>query len=44
VFYRKFGNGNGTAIGGNELTIQCDRAGEKRVADSFVGRVHIYSR
>jgi DNA helicase II / ATP-dependent DNA helicase PcrA len=39
VFHQKFGNGNVTAIDGNKLTIQFDRAGEKRVVDSFVGRV-----
>jgi DNA helicase II / ATP-dependent DNA helicase PcrA len=36
VFHQKFGNGNVTAIDGNKLTIQFDRAGEKRVVDSFV--------
>jgi DNA helicase II / ATP-dependent DNA helicase PcrA len=39
VFHQKFGNGNITAIDGNKLTIQFDRAGEKRVVDSFVERV-----
>ena len=39
VFHQKFGNGNVTAIDGNKLTIQFDRAGEKRVVDSFVERV-----
>jgi ATP-dependent DNA helicase UvrD/PcrA len=39
VFHQKFGNGNVTAIDGNKLTIQFDRAGEKRVVDSFVDRV-----
>jgi len=39
VFHLKFGNGNVTAIDGNKLTIQFDRAGEKRVVDSFVERV-----
>jgi DNA helicase-2/ATP-dependent DNA helicase PcrA len=38
VFHQKFGNGNITAIDGNKLTIQFDRAGEKRVVDSFVQR------
>jgi DNA helicase-2/ATP-dependent DNA helicase PcrA len=37
VFHQKFGNV--TAIDGNKLTIQLDRAGEKRVVDSFVERV-----
>jgi DNA helicase II / ATP-dependent DNA helicase PcrA len=27
------------AIDGNKLTIACDKAGEKRVVDSFVERV-----
>jgi DNA helicase II / ATP-dependent DNA helicase PcrA len=39
VFHQKFGNGNITAIDGNKLTIAFDRAGEKRVVDSFVERV-----
>ncbi|MBI3434031.1 MAG: UvrD-helicase domain-containing protein [Proteobacteria bacterium] len=38
VFHQKFGNGNVTAVDGNKLTIQFDRAGEKRVVDSFVAR------
>ena len=36
VFHQKFGNGNVTAIDGNKLTVQFDKAGEKRVVDSFV--------
>jgi ATP-dependent DNA helicase UvrD/PcrA len=39
VFHLKFGNGNVTAIDGNKLTIQFDKAGEKRVVDGFVERV-----
>ena len=39
VFHQKFGNGNVTHIDGNKLTIQFDKAGEKRVVDSFVERV-----
>jgi DNA helicase-2/ATP-dependent DNA helicase PcrA len=39
VFHQKFGNGNVTAIDGNKLTISFDKAGEKRVVDSFVERV-----
>ncbi|MBV6487491.1 MAG: ATP-dependent DNA helicase Rep [Pseudorhodoplanes sp.] len=39
VFHIKFGNGNVTAVDGNKLTIQFDKAGEKRVVDSFVERV-----
>ncbi|MGE3146208.1 MAG: ATP-dependent helicase, partial [Pseudorhodoplanes sp.] len=39
VFHIKFGNGNVVAVDGNKLTIQFDKAGEKRVVDSFVERV-----
>ena len=39
VFHLKFGNGNVTAVDGNKLTIKFDKAGEKRVVDSFVERV-----
>ena len=39
VFHQKFGNGNVTGIDGNKLTIAFDKAGEKRVVDSFVDRV-----
>ncbi len=39
VFHQKFGNGNITAIDGNKLTIDFDKAGQKRVVDSFVERV-----
>jgi DNA helicase II / ATP-dependent DNA helicase PcrA len=39
VFHQKFGNGNVIAIDGNKLTIHFDKAGEKRVVDSFVERV-----
>ena len=39
VFHMKFGNGNVVAIDGNKLTIAFDKAGEKRVVDSFVERV-----
>ncbi len=38
VFHDKFGNGDVTAVDGNKLTIQFDKAGEKRVVDSFVRR------
>jgi DNA helicase-2/ATP-dependent DNA helicase PcrA len=38
VFHQKFGNGNVTVVDGNKLTIQFDKAGEKRVVDSFVER------
>ena len=37
VFHQKFGNV--TAIDGNKLMIQFDKAGEKRVVDSFVEKV-----
>ncbi|GIL01036.1 MAG: DNA helicase [Alphaproteobacteria bacterium] len=40
VFHMKFGNGNIVAIDGNKLTIDFDRAGQKRVLDSFVEGVH----
>ncbi|WP_430251433.1 ATP-dependent helicase [Neorhizobium sp. DAR64860/K0K1] len=36
VFHIKFGNGNVTAIEGNKLTIEFDKAGQKRVLDGFV--------
>ena len=39
VFHIKFGNGDVTAVDGNKLTIPFDKAGEKRVVDSFVERV-----
>ncbi|MCG6856457.1 MAG: UvrD-helicase domain-containing protein [Salaquimonas sp.] len=36
VFHLKFGNGNIVAIDGNKLTIDFDKAGQKRVLESFV--------
>jgi DNA helicase-2/ATP-dependent DNA helicase PcrA len=39
VFHVKFGNGNVVAVDGNKLTIAFDKAGEKRVVDSFVERI-----
>jgi DNA helicase-2/ATP-dependent DNA helicase PcrA len=36
VFHQKFGNGNVSAIEGNKLTIDFDRAGQKKVLESFV--------
>lgn len=39
VFHLKFGNGNVTNVDGNKLTIDFDRAGQKRVLDSFVEAV-----
>ena len=39
VFHQKFGNGGVVAVDGNKLTIAFDKAGEKRVVDSFVERI-----
>ncbi|MDZ5698184.1 ATP-dependent helicase [Chelativorans sp. M5D2P16] len=39
VFHLKFGNGNIASIDGNKLTIDFDKAGQKRVLESFVERV-----
>ncbi len=39
VFHQKFGNGNIALIDGNKLTIDFDKAGQKRVLDSFVEAV-----
>jgi len=39
VFHVKFGNGNISAIEGNKLTIEFDKAGQKRVLEGFVERV-----
>ena len=39
VFHQKFGNGHVTAVDGNKLVVQFDRAGEKRVVDSYVQRL-----
>ncbi|HTV67471.1 MAG TPA: UvrD-helicase domain-containing protein [Rhizobiaceae bacterium] len=36
VFHQKFGNGNIAAIDGNKLTIDFDKAGQKKVLESFV--------
>ena len=38
VFHQKFGYGRVTAVEGNKLTIAFEKAGEKRVIDSFVQR------
>ncbi len=38
VFHIKFGNGSVAAIEGNKLTIDFDRAGQKRVLEGFVER------
>ncbi|MEO5322406.1 UvrD-helicase domain-containing protein [Mesorhizobium sp. CC13] len=39
VFHQKFGNGNISAIDGNKLTINFDKAGQKKVLESFVAGV-----
>jgi DNA helicase-2/ATP-dependent DNA helicase PcrA len=39
VFHQKFGYGEVVRIDGNKLTIAFDKAGEKKVVDSFVDRV-----
>jgi DNA helicase-2/ATP-dependent DNA helicase PcrA len=39
VFHIKFGNGNVVTVEGNKLTIDFDRAGQKRVLDGFVEKV-----
>ena len=36
VFHQKFGNGNVASVEGNKLTIDFDKAGQKRVLDGFV--------
>ena len=38
VFHLKFGYGNISSIDGNKLTIEFEKAGRKRVLDSFVER------
>ena len=39
VFHQKFGNGNIAAVEGNKLTIDFDKAGQKKVLDSFVSGI-----
>jgi DNA helicase II / ATP-dependent DNA helicase PcrA len=39
VFHIKFGNGHVASIEGNKLTIDFDKAGQKRVLDGFVEKV-----
>ncbi|HEY0328381.1 MAG TPA: UvrD-helicase domain-containing protein [Rhodopseudomonas sp.] len=39
VFHQKFGYGDVVRVDGNKLTIAFDKAGEKKVVDSFVERV-----
>src|SRR5262245_35495387 len=41
VFHEKFGYGRVAAIDGNKLTIEFDKAGEKKVLDSFVTRADV---
>ena len=36
--HQKFGYGTVTDVDGNKLTIDFDKAGRKRVVDSFVAR------
>ena len=36
VFHQKFGNGDVASVEGNKLTVDFDKAGRKRVLDSFV--------
>jgi DNA helicase-2/ATP-dependent DNA helicase PcrA len=36
VFHQKFGNGNVAGVDGNKLTVDFDKAGQKRVLDGFV--------
>lgn len=36
VFHQKFGYGEVSSVEGNKLTVQFDKAGEKKVVDSFV--------
>lgn len=36
VFHLKFGNGTVMVVDGNKLTVEFDKAGQKRVLDSFV--------
>ena len=38
VFHEKFGYGAVTDVEGNKLTVEFDKAGSKRVVDSFVVR------
>jgi DNA helicase-2/ATP-dependent DNA helicase PcrA len=39
VFHQKFGYGRVLIVDGNKLTVDFDKAGEKRVIDTFVARV-----
>ncbi len=39
VFHLKFGNGNVAAVEGNKLTVDFDKAGQKRVLEGFVQKL-----
>ena len=39
VFHTKFGPGTVAGVDGNKLTVDFDKAGQKRVLDGFVERV-----
>ncbi|MEX0838730.1 MAG: DUF3553 domain-containing protein, partial [Parvibaculum sp.] len=39
VFHQKFGYGEVLSIDGNKLTVDFDKAGRKKVIDSFLERV-----
>ena len=39
VFHQKFGYGLVTAVEGNKLSVSFDKAGDKKVIDTFVERV-----
>ena len=38
IFHQKFGYGRITHVEGNKLTVDFDKAGEKKVIDQFVQR------
>jgi DNA helicase-2/ATP-dependent DNA helicase PcrA len=38
VFHQKFGYGHVTQVDGNKLTVEFDKAGQKKVIDSFLER------
>jgi ATP-dependent DNA helicase UvrD/PcrA len=38
VFHQKFGYGRIAQVDGNKLTVDFDKAGQKKVVDSFVER------
>ncbi|MGE5259872.1 MAG: hypothetical protein ACM3MH_03225, partial [Actinomycetota bacterium] len=39
VFHQKFGYGRVAHVDGNKLTVDFDKAGQKKVVDTFVERV-----